>query len=584
MGMRDLFTAILRADARGMLAELKDVQQQVAHTADRVRTGFGNIRESVAGGVTSFVNARPAIGGALNAIGIDSAKAGSAIGTALPGAAAAGAAALGAFAAKAVASTMQLDAGILAVQRATGATAQNASALVAIADDFGLGADQVADSLGKLAKNADSKVLAEFGVQLAKNSDGTTDLYGTLVNLSDVFTTIQDPTERARLANAAFGKSWQNLLPILEQGRAGLEGAYKEIGDGQIRTQEQIDASEELRLTFDALSDAAGGLSIAVGTALIPEIERLASAALTVKKALDDVPRGVRDLGTSALRSLNPLNLFADSIEATNKFVDEMTDRLGLADDATDKMTTSTDTLGVALGRTGVAAANANAKAIKDVEKADRDAEIAAKNVAKANDDAARAMHERSMVAVDLASSMDSVERSEGRVTDAILGMIDAKNRQIEVAENEKATIEQTIASNRGVEESVYRVRDSLRDSATAAGEFARKQAEAAGQTFTDRDKIQAMVDQLEALRRKFPDLGGEIDSYVARLNAIPRMVVTDILARTGSGPQNVGAGMMSTMATASTGNIIINLPPGTDGEDVIAAQTRWQRRNGVTF
>lgn len=580
MAIRDLFKAVVTADAKGIIKELKDVSSASDGAADKVKSGFASIKQSVAGGVTSFVDAHPKIGGALSRIGIDSQRAGSAIGTALPGAAAAGAAALGAFAAKAVASTMQLDAGILAVQRATGATAQNASALVAIADDFGLGADQIADALGKLAKNADSKTLAEFGVQLAKNADGTTDLYGTLVNLSEVFTTIQDPTERARLANAAFGKSWQNLLPILEQGRAGLQDAYQAIGDGQIRTQEQIDASEELRLTFDALGDAAGGLSITVGTALVPVLQSLSNAALTTKGALDAIPFDA--LGAAASVALNPLEQLRIGIAGAGGLaLAALADAFDEVDESVEELTTSTDTLGLAFGRTAIIAGQQTAKAVADVARADREADKAAKDLAKANEDAARAMQDRNRAAIDLAGSMDSVERSEGRVTDAILAMIEAKNRQIETAENEKSTLEQTIESNRGVERSIYGVRDSLRESATAAAEFQRRQAEAAGQTFTDRNKIQAMVDQLESLRNKFPELGGEIDSYIGRLNAIPRQVVTDLIARTGTGPQNVGA------APLAFGNaVVVNnyLPPGTDGDDVVAAQTRWARRNGGTF
>ena len=580
MGVRDLFTAVLKADAKGIITELKDVSAASDGTAEKVKSGFGKIRDSVAGTVTSFVDAHPKIGGALGRIGIDSQRAGSAIGTALPGAAAAGAAALGAFAAKAVASTMQFDAGILAVQRTTGATAENASALVAIADDFGIGADQLSGALGKLAKNADSDVLAGFGVQLTRNADGTVDLYKSLSNLAEVFAGIKDPTDRAKLAQAAFGKSWQDLIPILEQGSAGLDDAYKSIGDGQIRTQEQIDASEKLRLTFDALSDAAGGLSIAVGSFLIPEIQKLGAAALSVKGALDEIPDGLTDIGGTALRSLNPLSLLGDSIDANNKFFDEMAEALGFADEkavayggSIRAVTESTDKNARA-NREAAAAQKETEKATRDLEKADRDAAKQASDYARAIEGVRKELEARGKVLFELAGSLDAQERAEGRVADAVkeLNRVEAER---EAARAGKASKDYDEAkSSRELELAIYGVRDSYGAVAKQALDTA---LQVSGGNLTLQQQADVQVAALETLKGKFLGLTPEIDAYVKRLQLIPSQIVTDLVLQQsrvlGTGPQNVGAG-----------NINIYLPPGVDGDKVVGEINRWQRRNGGVF
>lgn len=55
MGVRDLFTAVLKADAKGIITELKDVSAASDGTAEKVKSGFGKIRDSVAGDRKSVV-------------------------------------------------------------------------------------------------------------------------------------------------------------------------------------------------------------------------------------------------------------------------------------------------------------------------------------------------------------------------------------------------------------------------------------------------------------------------------------------------------------------------------------------------
>ncbi len=594
MGVRDVFTAIIRADAKGAVKELKDLGGAADGLADKVGKRFTSISDAVGSSIGGIIQRSPLAQKALQKTGIDAEAAAGALGTALPTAAAAGAAGLAAFGAIAVKSTMDLDAGILALQRATSATAEEASALVAIGDDFGLGAEAIAGSLGKLAKNADSKVLQEFGVELARNEDGTVNLYNSLVNLADVFGEIDDPTERARLANAAFGKSWQQLLPILEQGRKGLANAYNEIGDGQIRTQEQIDASEQLRLTFDALSDAAGGLSLTVGTFLVPIVQELSEKVLAAKDGLDTL----FDVLDNDL--LDMLGLSTESLATKFRFLqnsvgfvtDKVNDLRGVteeADEATEAYGGTVFDLTDAFKAAEKATRTAT-KATTDQQRADADAAKAAADHARAVDDLRRATDERARAAFDAVFAADRLQRAESQVAEAV--------DRLNAAEAEAAEAQPgNLAAKRASERANYELRDSIAAVARASVEQAERLS---GGAITAQQAKDVQVKALQDLALKFDSLAPVINAYIAELQKIPTDITTNLLLR-GGGQINVSApnlggvlpiAVAPPVQTPNLGGILpiasqgvtIIMPPGSDGEDVVAAQTRWARRNGLQF
>ena len=644
MGVRDVFTAIIRADAKGAVKELKDLGGAADGLADKVGKRFTSISDAVGSSIGGIIQRSPSAQKALQKTGIDAEAAAGALGTALPTAAAAGAAGLAAFGAIAVKSTMDLDAGILALQRATSATAEEASALVAIGDDFGLGAEAIAGSLGKLAKNADSKVLQEFGVELARNEDGTVNLYDSLVNLAGVFAEIDDPTERARLANAAFGKSWQQLLPVLEQGREGLASAYEEIGDGQIRTQEQIDASEELRLQFDALGDAAGGLSLIVGTALIPSITETIEVLIAAKEGVEDFIDAVGgdpfvDLAKSALDSLNPLLVLKKSVDANNRAIDEYRESLFGADKQAGYY-----------GGTIRAVTESTKKqeeAIKNAAKTERDRAKAVEELARnlkaysdADAKAGEALDKLADKFQKATAAGDSFARILDNMTRSSLDNQDAYDRW---SESWEKLIVQMNKSRGSVEENTEAGRANraaIRDSIADTLAWAKSNVETTGDINATTEAVEnhrlALIGQLV----QFGTTRAAAEAYIAQLGLTPNLVSTavelrndeamkarirevqdqinalppdikatfapvvdaaslalaeqtlralqqqrDVLFRPvttptfgggSGGPQNVGI--------PSAAAVTIIMPPGSDGESVVAAQTRWARRNGLQF
>ncbi len=112
-----------------------------------------------------------------------------------------------------------------AVADVTGSTAAEASKLVGVFKGVGIEAGAGAGAMAKLAKavGTNEAGLLKFGVVVARNRDGTADLNGTLLNVASAYQATEDPAERAALASAVFGKSWADMVDVLEKSRPKLE-------------------------------------------------------------------------------------------------------------------------------------------------------------------------------------------------------------------------------------------------------------------------------------------------------------------------------------------------------------------------
>lgn len=240
---------------------------------------------------------------------------GSAMKTALPLAAAAGAAALAKFAVDGVNNFVNLASEVRNFGRVSGASAEESSKIVAVLDDMEVSSEAGGKAMFKLGTNvADGGAkLQAFGVEVAKNKDGTTDLVGTLLNVADAYKSTGDQGERNALVMEAFGRSGKELIPILEQGRKGLEKFFASAENNhQILSQEDLDMAREYELAIDALNDAMGGLQRSAGSALVPVITDLANTTAMSITEIDQLTGSVGGL-TGVLgfanEAFNPLQM-----------------------------------------------------------------------------------------------------------------------------------------------------------------------------------------------------------------------------------------------------------------------------------
>ena len=185
------------------------------------------------------------------------------------------------FASKAVSTYYDLGMAVIDFSRASGATMEQSSQLVAAFDDVGISADVGSKAIFQLGKrlSTEGAKLAEYGVFASRGADGNVDLAATLLDVADAYTRTADPAERAALVTTAFGKSGQQLLPILERGRSGIEAMFAGAAEaGQIFDEADRAKVLAYQEAMDNLSDSLTEISLVAGENLVPNLSKVANA------------------------------------------------------------------------------------------------------------------------------------------------------------------------------------------------------------------------------------------------------------------------------------------------------------------
>jgi predicted nucleic acid-binding Zn-ribbon protein len=403
------------------------------------------------------------------------------------GVAAAGAVAgVGALAAAAIKSVQvftDLAAEVLQVQRATGATAEDASRLVAVMDDFEVPVEAASKAFFRLSRTAATggAALADAGVEVARTTEGNVDMAETVLNVADAYTSMQDPAARAALVQAAFGKNAQALIPILEQGREGIAAMYAEAeATGQILSQEEIDKAEEFRLAQDALSDSLGEMAISIGSDLVPVLTDLAGAVTVVVEGFKDAKESGKGIWEGIADELGPVGDLLEDIGVGNPmpWLGQTGRDASDAADGTKEFTEALDEqkdVTADLSKAFVAFANAEEKAARAGEKvAD-----AHKGLADAHKDLDELIATGADGLTDYEEALGRVEVADEAVADAESGVADAIRARDDAAKAVTDALADVVDAEKAVVDAHEDVEDAAKDVAGAEEHIAeiRKQA-----------------------------------------------------------------------------------------------------------
>jgi hypothetical protein len=101
--------------------------------------------------------------------------------------------------------------------------------------------------------------------------------------IADRLNRIQDPTRKAAIAMMLFGRSGTALLPLFEQGAAGLDALQQEARRlGLTMSGEDARAAEVFNDTLDRLWSVVKMMAFQVGAALAPALQKMVEAIIEV--------------------------------------------------------------------------------------------------------------------------------------------------------------------------------------------------------------------------------------------------------------------------------------------------------------
>jgi len=198
------------------------------------------------------------------------------------------------FAADGVSAFVEVTGEVRKFQRVSGATAEDASKLVAAFHVLGIDADAAGTAVFRMAVKIGqgNKAFADSGVAIARTKTGAVDLVGTILNVGDAYKKLPDATKRADLLANVFGaRAGQTLIPLLGKTREELEKIFAAAErHGLIFNEEQLAKAKEFGVATRELGEAYKGLQVEVGQRLVPALTDL---SIAITKVLDATHQGV---------------------------------------------------------------------------------------------------------------------------------------------------------------------------------------------------------------------------------------------------------------------------------------------------
>lgn len=159
-----------------------------------------------------------------------------------------------------------------------GVSTEQLSVLSLYAEQSGTDIETLASAMGKLGVKISEgdKNLKKYGV-----TAGTAD--EALFQLADKIAATEDPMMRLKIATDAFGKSGQQMLPLLVQGGAALR---EMAGAAPVVSAEMAAASDAINDKFAEMESRALGIGLGIAEKIIPQIEIWLDGVERIRKAM----------------------------------------------------------------------------------------------------------------------------------------------------------------------------------------------------------------------------------------------------------------------------------------------------------
>ncbi len=193
------------------------------------------------------------------------------------------------------------------ISEKSGIAVESLSALRFAGEATGTSFESLTDGTRKLARqmaeaaggNKDAvQLFKQLGVEV-KNADGSLrDTDAVLLDLADRFSSYGDGAGKAALAQQVFGKSGAELIPILNQGSAGLRDLRKEADAlGIIFGAEQAKEAAQFNDQLSKINQTLDGIAAATASKVLPLINRLLSESLEAFRVFGNGFEAFKQLG-----------------------------------------------------------------------------------------------------------------------------------------------------------------------------------------------------------------------------------------------------------------------------------------------
>jgi hypothetical protein len=171
----------------------------------------------------------------------------------------------------------------------TGISTQQLSGLSFGAKIAGLDIEDVSKSLFRMAKNMEGNpgAFRSLGVSVRDASGHLRDADSVLEDVADKFSKAKDGPEKTAAAIDLFGRSGAKLIPILNQGKAGIKEFTDEAKSlGIVLDHDQLRTLELLAQNLIRVTTLIEGMTLQFASGLAPTLNQIANAFLQTKEGV----------------------------------------------------------------------------------------------------------------------------------------------------------------------------------------------------------------------------------------------------------------------------------------------------------
>ena len=178
----------------------------------------------------------------------------------------------------------------------TGVGVESLSRFGAAADDAGSSVEEVAKSMGKLAKGVvdpaskANEALKSIGISATDASGKVRSMDAIMFDIANQFAKMPDGARKAALAQELFGKSGMNLIPMLNGGSEALRKYNATI------TTEGAQAADKFNDSLNEIARVVAGPFNQAVTALLPLITQLAQGLAGAIQAFASMPSAMQGI------------------------------------------------------------------------------------------------------------------------------------------------------------------------------------------------------------------------------------------------------------------------------------------------
>ena len=360
------------------------------------------------------------------------------------------------------------------VQRVSGTTAQAASQLTYAFQKVGLGAEGGAKAIFQLEKRIGTGKdnLDQYGATIKRTANGSTDLIGTLLNISDAYNKQTDPAKRAALVMSAFGRQGQQLIPILAKGRDGIKALFDEAGrTHHILDQGDLDRAKQFQYAMSELGNTFQGLKIELGNALAPAVTDLAQLATGATQAADKA--GLLKLAIDA----TPIVFLGRGVAALGREFGILDDSSNKVVDSQKRLSNAQEAVGSALQKGGTNTRD-YAKAQRELNAASQDAAhiheqfIGAAKATIAGQTEAKNASDSYKGAIDaVANALEAEASGNLKAADSAKAKAAALDLVTQAQEREASAISNSLSTTLGLQGAQQNLNKDLLDNAKNMGD-----------------------------------------------------------------------------------------------------------------